>query len=547
MSGKLDEKSAARQAAERIKATPYSAPNEVNDFVQETGSSDSGFESQRVSRPWWYSQFNLMLLVFGLLGAAALLFISLAPPPVAITSSDSPIDASIESGISTLASDQESPWNEARRAQARSDAQEILSNLLDSKKFLEQKQVQSWAPTEFAQALAQADQGDEYYQQQEYQQALNIYQSSVDKLDALYEQIPIYVQSKVEQGQQAIEEGKSQLASEAFSAALALEPNNFAAMNGLSRAKILDQVLLLGQQAKSDTQLFLEQDDLELLNSAQRKLSEASTLDSQNVAIKKQAEDIAVLMQDKRYRDAMTLGFKALFDNRYAAANSAFFSALKIKPDDATASLAYQQSLASNKTSSLQSLINSAQNLEASEDWQGARGNYQAVLSRDANQVQAKLGQIRSNARYQLDAQLRETLSDPLALSKTMQKQQAQKLLSEAQAIPSPGPKLSNQIDQLKIALAQTDATIKVQIVSDSLTEITLTKEGASKLSLGRFTNKNLALKPGRYVISGVRSGFRDVRQEIELQAGNADLQRFDVRCDQPISAIEQEQNNDAT
>ena len=488
-----------------------------------------------------------MLVVFGLLGAAVLLFITLTPSPTANLAAENTeaTPSSTDSNDETTDSEQASPYNQARRAQARTDAQEILSNLLDSKKFLEEKEVQNWAPLEFADALALAEQGDEFYQQQDFQQALDIYQSAADKLDKLYEQIPIYVQSKIVEGQQAIDEGKSQLAEQAFNSALEIEPNNFAAMKGLERAKILDQVLQLSQAAELEQQLFLEQDDENLLLSAQQKLNQALALDEQNTSLQAQLKTVAELQRDKQYRDAMSRGFSALFANKYSTANSAFATALKLNPGDQTADLAYQQSLASNKTSSLQSLLNRAKNLEASEDWQSARSNYQAVLSRDSNQVQAKLGQIRSNARYQLDTQLRDTLSDPLVLSKAAQKEQAQKLLADAKAIRSAGPKLSGQIEQLQIALEQTDATIKVQIISDALTDITLSKEGASQIQLGRFSNKNLALKPGRYVLSGVRLGFRDVRKEIELFPGNTDIQTYELQCDQPISLNLQESDNE--
>lgn len=528
-------------AAQRIKAVQYSSPSEERDNVAETRNEPSLESiSKSAKTPWWYSQFNLMLMLFGLLGLAVVMFIALSPPPTTELNKLSNQTPVVNSSAASSA-DEVSPWNEARRAQARTDAQEILSNLLDNKKFLEDRQVENWAPTEFAQALLEAEQGDELYKEQDFQGALNIYQSAADKLDSLHEQIPTYVQAKLAEGQQAIDDGKSQLARTAFDAVLVIEPNNFAAMNGLSRAKILDQVLQLRQAAEVDKQLFIEQDDENLLTLAQQKLNEAISLDQQNTEIQDQLDIISELQRDKQYRDAMTQGFSALFANNYSAANNAFSAALKLNPDDKTASLAYQQSLAANKTSSLQSLLDRAKQLESSEDWQSALRNYQAVLSRDSNQVQAKLGEIRSNARYQLDAQLRSTLSDPLSLSKAAEKQTAQQLLADAKAIRAAGPKLNSQIEELQNILTQTEVTIKVQITSDAITEVTLGKEGSSQIQLGRFSSKNLALKPGRYVLSGVRFGFRDVRKEIELLPGDTGLQNFELSCDQPVSVTLQE------
>ncbi len=530
-----------KNAAQRIKAVEYSSPSQQSDKSADISKASVLSSAKSSSNtPWWYSQFNLMLVLFGLLGIAVILFITLTPSPTTqigeLASDVDPADSSASSN-----SDEVSPWNETRRAQARTDAQEILSNLLDSKKFLEDKKVEIWAPIEFAQALNEAEQGDEFYKLQDFQQALSFYQLAVDKLDHMYKQIPIYVQAKLAEGQQAIDDGKSQLANTAFNTVLEIEPNNFSALSGLGRAKILDQVLQLSHAADVEQQLFLEQDDESLLVSALQKLNEALSLDQQNADLLAQLNTITGLQRDKQYRDAMTKGFRALFSNSYSTANSAFAAALKLNPDDKTASLAYQQSLASNKTSSLQSLLSRAKNFESSEDWQNALSNYRAVLSRDSNQVQAKLGEIRSNARYQLDAELRNTLSDTLSLSKSAQKTQAQQLLADAQGIRNGGPKLANQIAQLQKVLTQNEATIKVQISSDAITEVTLSKEGSNQIQLGRFNSKNLALKPGRYVLSGVRFGFRDVRQEIELLPGNTELQTFELSCDQPISVSLQE------
>ncbi len=101
------------------------------------------------------------------------------------------------------------------------------------------------------------------------------------------------------------------------------------------------------------------------------------------------------------------------------------------------------------------------------------------------------------------------------------------------------------QIAQIESALESSDSIVKVNFLSDAQTDISLTKEGAKRISLGRFSSKNLALKPGRYILSGVRNGYRDVRQEIELMPGQSSIQSFNIRCDEPISGITKELAND--
>lgn len=532
---------------QRIEALSFDAPladGKVNDQTNVDRQNTSQPQSNNAAilvghkdSPWWHSQFNLMLAVFGLLALAAVLLVVVTPAPdleKTITTTSSP-----DANVTATSNEQSAPWSESRRAQARADSQAVLSNLLDSKKSLEQKRIQEWGATEFEQALSKAQVGDEFYKQQDYAQAINSYQSAVDQLDQLYQRIPELVEQKNSEGSTALEQGKSALALAAFTQALEFDPNNITAASGLDRAKSLDQVLQLLQAAAADEQRFLQNDELNDLLAAQEKLTQALTIDNAYKKAQLARTRVQEQLTDKQFRDAMSQGFSALFANRYAKANKAFAAALKFKPDDKTAKASYTQSLASNKTSSLQSLLNSAQRFEGNEDWQNALSNYQAVLQRDPNQVNAKLGEIRSKARAGLDKQLRDLLSDTLSLNKVNTKAQANKLLGDAKAIKSKGPKLKQQIATLEQSLKQSDAVLKVQLLSDALTDVTLTKVGASKLKLGKFTNKNMGLKPGRYVVSGVRLGFKDTRKEIELYPQASGVQKIDIRCDIPVASVQ--------
>ena len=232
----------------------------------------------------------------------------------------------------------------------------------------------------------------------------------------------------------------------------------------------------------------------------------------------------------------MSDAYQALFSNRYSNASKAFSNALKIKPGDPTATSALQQSLASNKNASLTSLLRDAITLENQEQWGSAQSNYQTVLQRDINQVSAKLGSIRSRARAQLDSQIETVLSDTLSFSQTQQKDEATRVLADARAIKQKGPKLTQQITQLESALADSDASIKVSLLSDSLTQVSLQKVGSKVLKLGQFSNRNMALKPGRYIAIGVRLGFQDVRKEIELYPAGDSIKLITVQCDQAIT-----------
>lgn len=490
--------------------------------------------------PWWHSQFNVMLCVFALLVLAVLSVIALIPKPSA-SSYNTVLTSTGESKVTeqtvSQAEQSQAPWSESRKQQARSDTQDVLAELLTLKKELEAKTVLDWARSEFESSLALADQGDEFYKAKDFPEALKRYQRALEEMQSIGELIPLVVQKRVSSGNQALSAGKSSLAKEKFQQALALEQNNIPALTGLDRASTLDKVLALMQSAQLDEQEFAVNDQLQSIVDAQQKYQQAIAIDARSELALTAQQRVATLMLDKQYRLAMSAGFNALFANQYSQAKNGFAAALKLKPNDGTATAAYRQSLASDKRSSVRSLIANANAFEKREEWGQAVSTYQAVLQRDPNQVSAKLGTIRSNARSELDQSIRGVLQDPLSLSKATQRVKAEDVLNDARAIKKTGPVLKGQISQLESIFSGLDTNLKVELNSDSFTAITLLKDGAKKIRLGTFSQKKMALKPGRYVLSGSRLGYVDVRREINLEPGANGVLVFSIACKTPINS----------
>lgn len=480
-------------------------------------------------RPWWHSQLNLMLAVFGLLVATALLFVMLAPAPeLQLAASKS------ETSPPSLA-DSTAPWSQSQLAEARAASQDILENLLDSKKSLEQKGVLLWAPERYQEALDLALQGDEAYKQQDFAAAQAKYKAAVAAMDSLFELLPRLISSRLSAGREALRTGKSALAKEHFNKVLQLDSGNLDAAAGLDHAQRLDQVLALLVAAEQDEAAYAEGGQLSELQAAESKLQQAVDLYGEYQPAVQNLQRVRAEIVDKRFKLAMTEAYQALFANRYNAARAAFAKALQIKPGEQAAARAMQQALAADQTSSISSLLANAKRFEQQEEWASARSNYQTVLQRDPNQVAAKLGEIRSAARLQLDNEMTSVLADSLALSRKPQRQKAESVLQEARAITVKGARLNGQIERLSAALGQLDTAIKVAFQSNELTAVTLQKIGSKAIKLGQFSQKNLSLKPGRYVATGVRLGYRDVRQDIELLPGAEGVQVFTIQCEQAV------------
>lgn len=525
-----------------IEAEEFQAPGS-SPAVGVPSTQGNGFGRGQISNasdaPWWHSQFNLMLCVFALLAIAALLFVSLTPAPT-LTKPSTIIDAqgnSTQGDSSVAGSSQEpvAPYSESEREQARADSQDVLSELLETKKALEEKDVKSWAADAYDAALSLAEQGDVAYQQQEYASAIELYKRSVSDLESIYDLIPNELNRRVADGLVAIQQGKSELAKSLFQSALSLDQNHVPALQGMQRVKTLGEVLALVAAAAVDEQSFTNSDDLSDIQQAKQKYQQALDLDGAASSAKSGLARSGELETDKHYRLAMSAGFNALFARRYSQARAQFNSALQHKPADPTARTALRQALASDQRTSIRSLLSQAKTFEKSEQWGSALSNYQTVLQRDPNQVSAKVGRIRSQARVELNQQINDVLSDPLALSKTTARDHALKVLGDAKGISKKGTVLNDQIASLEGALKQIDSTVKVTIASDSLTQVSLKKAGAKRISLGKFTAKNLALKPGRYTLIGTRLGFQDKRTDLELRPVGDKVQSFTIVCNEQI------------
>ena len=526
------------QSGQAIQAIEFDAPSFDSKPPTTTPVTANGLFPTHAREPWWYSQFNMMLCVFALLMAVALLVVWLIPEPNTNTVSRVADHSGLtQPSVVNKVSD-DAPWNESQRQQARKQAQEILAEVLTLKKDLEAKQANVWAKLELDTALEFAEQGDEHYKTNDYPKALNAYSAARGALVRVDDLIPSVLRKRLMAGNDALNDGKTELAAALFKQALELDQNYIPALSGLERVLNFESALKFMQAGQLAERMFMQNDLEQNLQDAQLQYAKAMTADPASDLAKQGAQRVADALLDKRYRVAMSIGFNALFASRYEQAKKGFEAALALKSDDNMASLAYRQSLASDRQASLGSMLVSAKALEKKEAWSQALSTYQAVLQRDPNQVSAKIGVIRSAARHELNRSLARALQDPLSLSRASQRAMAETALNDALAIQRKGPVLASQIARLESVLNGLKSDLNVAFLSDGLTDIHLLKAGSNKIDLGRFKQKKVSLKPGRYVLSGSRLGYVDVRRELNLNVGSDDVINVVFKCETPITGV---------
>ncbi len=417
-----------------------------------------------------------------------------------------------------------SPFEEAQRARQRKDAQDVLGELLEQQRELENRKVSEWGQADYAAALEQAGTGDEYYRNQEFLLARDSYASARDSLIQILDSIPVMLSQTLIDAQKALEEGNSTLAQEKFALALVLDADSEAADVGIARARTLDEVSTLVKTADQ-----LAEDGA--LEAASSNYQQALNLDSYNDYARQKIDEVARRITENEFARIMSAGYTLLESGEPEAAIAEFqrAAAVGINGEQAAAAITQAENdIANVEINRLRGLIAAA---EADESWQQAVDEYAKVLAIDSNLVFAIEGRDYATKRAQLDLLLVGYITNPERLAEDPVFQETRDVYFTGRAIESPGPKLQEQLDQLEVFLESSQVPVDVQLVSDNLTEVTLLRVG----SLGTFQQQTLSLKPGIYVAVGKRVGYREVREDFTVGFGKTP-DSVVVSCNEPVA-----------
>ncbi len=470
--------------------------------------------------PAWHRRHRTALLITlcGMLVLAVIFVLpNLIQPPVVAPSP--PVTTT--SDVTTEGTD--SPYAQAQRAQARRAAQDVLAQLIDKQQLLESKHVQLWGMADYQAALELAHQGDAAYRQQNFAVALQQYTDAVGQLQALEQSFEPYVEATLATGNAALNTGDGDAALGAFTKILAIDPAHQHALSGKRRAELLPEVhalTLQGQQQQSAGDLAAARDSF----------AQALAIDPLHAPAQNGRQETAARLNERDFSNAMGQGYSELQRGSYRAALTAFERAAALRPNAPETISGIAQARNHLAQDQLGRELTRAAQLEQVEQWADAEHIYTQILSRDDSLIDARIGQIRTSARAALDTRLQKTLADPLRLAGDADYQRAQRLLADARNVAAPGTRLQGQISALATVLKTAAIPVVVSLQSDNQTEVALFKVG----DLGKFREKTLRLKPGRYVAEGIRPGYRDVRVEFAVTHQGVPAP-IAIQCQEPI------------
>ena len=368
---------------------------------------------------------------------------------------------------------------------------------------LEARGASIWAAADFAAAKARAAAADGAHDAGSLASAQTQLVEANQLLDNIEQAAPAALASELAAGERALGEHERTLALQAYDLAVRIAPHDERALAGEARAR----ELAAGPAAAGSA-------------------ATASQASPKGAAVPAASTDA---FGDDRYAKAAGEGFAALGAGRLEEARAAFERARALRPKGAEAADGLKRVDAATRARGFGTLRTRAEDAEADERWDDAITAYGSILRADPSQAFAQEGRDRARERLQLNDSLQAIIDRPDLLASADARAQAATLLQSAQQISSPGPVLRLQMARVSALLPEFERPVRLSLVSDGFTQVTITNVGA----FGSFTHRDVELKPGRYTVIGSREGYRDVRRDISVSPGQT--QTISVSCYEPI------------
>ena len=447
-----------------------------------------------------------------------------SPTPVSISAADARAVAATPAAAPNAATTDAA--SEEDRKAARSAAQDLLEQVRELDQSLKGMGVETWAPADYRSAADQLAAGERAYQALDYPGAHAGYQAALAQYEALVQKADTVFTQSMMQGNQALLDGNGNAAGAAFQTALLIRPDDAGARKGAERAGKVDQVMDLIRTGDERTRAGE-------LAAAVAAYQQARDLDPDSAAAQERLQSARRELGAQSYRAAMSAGFAALGAGQLTAARGHFTEALRLQPGAPEATDALRQTETRLTSAEIEQHLAAARAAEQSEEWGTAVTEYEAALKMDLNLLAAREGISTAADRRDLGQQLAQAIARPDRLADDNVDEETTALLARAGSVTSPGTKLKQQIAVLSTLQQESRTRVAVTLVSDGATEVTVYRVAR----LGRFTSKEVLLRPGRYVATGARAGFRDVRVEFTVAATGTGTP-VQVKCTEQIGGV---------
>ncbi|MBV1905755.1 MAG: hypothetical protein KUG75_06735 [Pseudomonadales bacterium] len=414
------------------------------------------------------------------------------------------------------------PFEQLDKQRARKSTEKTLAEFVKLQIKLEDSmQVKLWATDAYAEAIAIANQGDALFIKTDYKASMFKYQQGSDALQTLVNQGDSLFSKAILEAKEALAQLDAATAKKAFKRAQDIHPGDPELQKGLIRANNMPQAL----KARKMAQKYLQ--NKQYLQ-AKKAFQKVQSLDPGILGIEQQISDITLAINEQNFRKYISEAYAALNAENFEKAEKSFQLADKIKPGHASITAGQRQLKSAILLSSIAAIKATALSHIAAEQWTELPATYKTALKLDANLKFAKDGLVQARKRALIDIAMDNIIAQPEALSSDSIYTEAQLTYNRALKISNRGPRLQSQIQSVKTILDIAASPIPVQLKSDNLTEVSIVRRGR----VGIFRSKTIDLRPGSYIFTGSRPGYRDIRKSIDI---THTVNSIVVQCEEAI------------
>jgi tetratricopeptide (TPR) repeat protein len=396
---------------------------------------------------------------------------------------------------------------------------ELSKRLLE----LDSRAAAQWGGPEFAAARKSLDDIGGMLERRRYEGAPAPLAELEKALAAIEAKVPEALTAQLTEGKRALGAGEFENSRQAFDTALKIDPQTQEATEWLGKVAAASGVVPTLADAENA-------EAAKDLPKAQNLFADVLKRNPGNVAATEGLSRVKSAMAENQFNAEMGAGLAALNGGRLAEARTHLERASQLRPDSAEVRAALQRVTDTGSGRSTAELADRASSLVAEERWTEALAIYDEALARDPSLQFAQAGRAVVAPRAELGNRLQTLIDRPERLAADEVRVEAERLLTRARALPSQGPVIRSQIARLELLLPTFNQPVVLALESDNATEVAIQRVGL----FGAFERREVTLKPGKYTVTGRRSGFRDVRREITVSPGQG-AQIIDIRCLEPI------------
>ncbi|MEJ0085809.1 MAG: protein kinase [Pseudomonadota bacterium] len=387
---------------------------------------------------------------------------------------------------------------------------------------LDSRAAAQWAGSDFAAVRKSLDDIGGLLERRKYAD-VEVPMAALEKtLTEIETRIPAALAAQLSEGKRALTAGEFENARQAYETALKIETVNQEATDGLAKVAAASGVLPTLVDAENA-------ESAGNLPKAQELFADVLRRNPGNTAATEGLARVRRSQAENAFNAELGAGLAALNGGRLAEARTHLEAARRLRPDSSEVGAALQRVGDTGVGRSIADEEQRAASLAAQERWAEAQTIYDDALARDPSLQFAIAGRAQVAPRAELGKRLQALIDKPERLAEDNVRADAERLLARARALPQ-GPVIRSQVQRLELLLPTFNQPVMLALESDNATEVAIQRVGF----FGAFERRQVELKPGKYTVTGKRSGFRDVRREITIFPGQSE-QIVVIRCLEPI------------